>query len=101
MTDAERLQVEADAFARYCAAVELVDGVRDAWVAEGRPLTVEWPNGSVSEAPLLKLLRAAERDCERFARAIPKPERRPGRKPVAVIEATVGRSPAQTLRAVR
>ncbi len=69
-----------------------------AWEADGRELTVKWPNGTVSEAPLLKLLRESERDCERFARAIPKPERRPGRKAVATLEATVGVSPARQLR---
>lgn len=100
MTDEEALQVERDALERYWAALELADGVRRAWETEDKPLTVEWPNGTISEAPLLKLLRETERDCERFARAIPKPARRPGRKPVAIVEATIGASPGAKLRAV-
>jgi hypothetical protein len=100
LTDEEALKVEQDALERYWRAVELADGVRAAWEKDGQALTVTWPNGTVSEAPLLKLLREAERDCERFARAIPKPARRPGRKPVATMETTIGKSPAAKLRAV-
>jgi hypothetical protein len=101
VTDEEALQVERDALERYWRAVELADGVREAWTEEGQPLTMAWPNGVVSEAPLLKLLREAERDCERFARAIPTPARKPGRKPVATMEASIGQSPAAKLRAVK
>jgi len=100
VTDQEALQVERDALERYWRAVELAGGVRVAWEADGRELTVRWPNGTVSEAPLLKLLREAERDCERFARAIPKPERRPGRKPVAVLEPSPARRLQQVGKAV-
>lgn len=74
--------------------MELADGVREAWEEAGGPLTVEWPNGVESEAPLLKLLRAAEHDADRLARAIPKAAKKPGRKPVAVP------SPVARLRAV-
>jgi len=101
VTDEEALQVERDALERYWRTVELADGVRAAWEQEGSVLTVTWANGTVSEAPLLKLLREVERDCERFARAIPKPARRPGRKPMATLETTIGRSPAAKLRSVR
>ncbi len=88
-------QVARDAIERYWAAVEMADGVREAWKEQGELLTVEWPNGTQSEAPLLKLLREAERDADRYRRAIPKPTKRPGRKPVAV------RSPRAKLRAVK
>jgi hypothetical protein len=97
LNDEDALRVERDALERYWRAVELADGVRVAWEAEDRPLTFEWPNGVVSEAPLLKLLREVERDAERFARAVPKPAKRPGRKQVAV----VGPSPALKLRSVK
>jgi hypothetical protein len=85
-SDEELEQVARDAIERYRRAVELVDGAREAWEEAGQPLTVEWPNGVVSEAPLLKLLRAAERDCDRLARSLPKPPARPGRKPSAVVK---------------
>jgi hypothetical protein len=95
------LRAERDALERYWRAVELAGGVRGGWEAAEMPLTVEWPNGTVSEAPLLKLLRAAELDCDRLSRSIPKPAKRPGRKPVAVIEAGVGLSPGTKLRAAK
>ena len=46
---------------------------------------VEWPNGTVSEAPILRLLREAERDAARLARDL-RPPRRPGQQPTAVPE---------------
>jgi hypothetical protein len=94
LTEDDREQVERDALERYWRAVELADAVRAEWEAAGRPLVVEWPNGTQSEAPLLRLLREAERDAERLARALPKPTKRPGRNPVAVVTPTIGVSPA-------
>lgn len=88
ITDDERRQVERDALERYWRAVELADGARAAWEDAGEPLIVQWSNGTESEAPLLKLMREAERDAERMARAIPKPRARPGRDPVAVVSPT-------------
>jgi hypothetical protein len=61
------------------------------------PLTEELRNGVVTEAPLLKLLRGCERDCERFARAIPKPAKRPGRPTEAVFQL----APARALRELK
>jgi hypothetical protein len=84
--------------ARYEHALELAAQVRDQWESEGSPLLVEWSNGNVSEHPLVKLLRESERDCERFARVLSRNPR--GRKPVAALEASVGRSPATKLRRV-
>jgi hypothetical protein len=62
-------------------------------------LLVEWSNGDLSQSPLLRLLRECERDCERFSRPLTKNPR--GRKPVAVVEASVGRSRASKLRRVK
>ena len=43
MNDDDYLQADRDAWERYCAAVELADGTRAAWVDAGSPLTVAWP----------------------------------------------------------
>jgi hypothetical protein len=95
MTNEEALQVERDALARYWRAVQRVDGIQQAWQEAGGVLTVVLSNGIECEDALHKLLREAERDCERFARAIPRPEkRRPGRKPVGITEP----SPAAKVR---
>ncbi len=83
--DEDLEQVVRDALERYWKAVERADAVERAWIEAERPLIVAWANGTESEAPLHKLLRECERDCERLARAIPLPPKRPGRKPVAVI----------------
>lgn len=56
------------------------------------PLTEELANSVVTESPLLKLLRGCERDCERFARAIPKPKGQPGRPQLAVLLADMAES---------
>jgi hypothetical protein len=63
-------------------------------------LVYEYPNGVEAEAPLLKLLRECEKDADRLARALPRPAKRLGRPPVAVIESGVGKSPAAKLRRV-
>jgi hypothetical protein len=97
-TEAELEQVVQDSLVRYWAALELADGVRRAWVEAGKVLTVVWPNGIESEAPLLKLLRECERDAERFARAIPRPDKRPGRPGEADHRARFGTPPSMALR---
>jgi hypothetical protein len=97
-TDAELEQVVNDSLTRYWAALELADGVRRAWVEAGSVLTVVWSNGIESEAPLLKLLRECERDCERFARAIPRPKGVGGRPGEADHQRRLGESPATLLR---
>ena len=74
VTDAELEQVVRDALGRYWRAVELADGVRRAWEDAEMPLTEVLANGVLTESPQLKLLRGCERDCERFARAIPEPK---------------------------
>ena len=91
-TDAELEQVVQDALERYWRSVELADGVRRAWEDAEMPLTEVLANGVLTESPLLKLLRGCERDCERFARAIPKPKGQPGRPQLAVLLADMAES---------
>ena len=94
------LELDQEALDRYQRASELAAITREAWEQAGKPLVVSWPNGIESESPLLKLMREAERDAERFLRAVPK-SKRPGRDPVAVVKASVGQSPATRKRAKR
>ncbi len=89
--------MERDAVERYWRAVGLADGARAAWQEAGCPLTVRWANGTESVAPLLKVLQGCERDAERFARAVPRPPKRPGRPVEAVVRA-IGEAPAAKLR---
>jgi hypothetical protein len=97
-TEVELQQVAQDALERYWRAVELADGAREAWVAARQPLTEELANGVVTEAPLLKVWRSCERDCERFARAIPMPKGEPGRPAEAVFRQLGGEPPSARLR---
>ena len=94
----------AESASRYAYAVDLADGAREAWLAQGRPLTVLWPNGIESPHPLLKVMRDAEHDAAKFAVALGIDARvrgRSGRRAEAVIEPKIGTSPAAKLRAVR
>lgn len=91
--------MQVDAQARYERAVELASQARREWEEAGSPLLIEWANGTLSEHPLVKLLRECERDCERFARVLAKKPM--GRKPVAVIQSQVGGSPASKIRRVK
>lgn len=90
------IDVDQERQARYERAVERAEQVREAWEADGRPLTWQQNNGIVGEHPLLKLLRESEHDCERYAREVGK--RKPGRPTVGVVRATVGESPVAKLR---
>jgi hypothetical protein len=82
----ERDSLARSTLERYWRAAELAADIRAAWEEQGQPLTVIWENGTESEAPLLKLLRDAERDAARFAKLIPLSAARPGRPPVATIK---------------
>jgi hypothetical protein len=97
-TTAELEQVVQDALERYWRAVELADGVRRAWEDAEMPLTEVLANGVLTESPLLKLLRGCERDCERFARAIPRPKGQSGRPAEAVFRAMAEETPSARLR---
>jgi phage terminase small subunit len=52
-----------------------------AWHKEGEPLTIEWPNGTISSHPALRAVEDAERAVLRCARAlgltVPGPALRP------------------------
>ena len=63
ISDEELDQLERDALERYWRALELADGVRQAWEADG------------------KLLRGLERDALRCAQAVARKPGRPGRRP--------------------
>jgi hypothetical protein len=101
MTDEDRMRVADDQFDAYVRARELADAAWAMWVEQGRVLIVTYGNGTEAEAPLLKVARALERDCQRLARSIPKPDKRAGRKPVAVLGPDLGRSPSAKLQALK
>ena len=95
------MSVLAEAEARYRRAGELVEKIRARWMEEGEPLTTQ--GGATGRAlvphPLVKMLAEAERDADRYSRALMR--RHPGPDPVAAVTAEVGLSPAAELRAVR
>jgi hypothetical protein len=90
-----------DAEIRYEAAQDMSARIREEWDRLGCPLTTE--GGATGRAvvphPLVKMLAEAERDCDRFERAIKASHRGPA--PSAVVAADIGVSPAAKLRAVR
>ena len=58
-----------------------------AWCDEGQTLTLAAPNGAEYPHPLLKIIREAERDAQRYGEALgikARPQGRPGRHPEAV-----------------
>jgi len=89
--DLDERSVEAyeEAYARVVQA-------RQEWEAAGRPFVLEQRNRMVGAHPLWKVLREAEADAaKRLERAR---VRRPGRTPVAVVQAEIGASRAEKLR---
>ena len=92
-------EVTEDDERRYREAVERRDAIKATWEAEGSPLLAEGSVGQLVEHPLLKMLREADLLCDRLAAAL-RP-RRMGRPPTAVIQTTIGPSPAVKLRVVR
>ena len=72
-------QLDADALERYERALQDAADVREAWVRDGRLLTVVLGNGCEAVAPLWRALQDAERHAARMARELRLPGR-PGRK---------------------
>lgn len=85
-----------DADERYRAAVALVEKLRQAWVDEGEPVLAL--GGSTGRAPvphpLIRMIQEAERDADRFAKAVK--GRHSGPSASAVVG--VAESPAARLR---
>ena len=88
-----------EAEARYREAVERRDAIRDAWMAEESPLLAEGSTGQLVEHPLVKMLREHDLLVDRLARDARKSEM--GRPATGVVRASIGKSPASRLKAVR
>ena len=74
-----------DAVDRFAWSVHLATGARWAWIEQGQQLTIEYPNGAVAPNPLLKIVREAELDADRFGKTIGlELKGKPGRLPTAV-----------------
>jgi len=73
--------------------------VRQAWADAGSPFVHTYANGMQGTHPLFKVLRQAEADsAKRLAEVRVK---RRGPAPKAVVQASIGESPAAKLRVVR
>lgn len=88
-----------DAEERYRAACERRDAIIAAWEAEGRPLTTTGSQGQLVEHPLVKQMIAHDRLCAQLGEVLRR--KQPGRDPVAVVKASVGKSPAAQRRSKR
>ena len=84
---------------RYEKAVELVALIRAEWDDLGRPLLLEHPNGFQGPHPLVKMLTDAAKDADRLAKSLA-PASRPGREPVARIEADDDRAEPNAMRSI-
>ena len=91
--------VFSDAQARYDDACERRAQVIAAWDAEGRPLTSVGSQGQLVDHPLVKQINALDALCDRLGESLRR--KGPGRKPVAVVSASVGSSPAADRRRTR
>lgn len=67
MPEPERFR---DAVLRFARAVDLVEELREEWIAEGRPKLFTHSNGALVPHPLLKLIAETEKDAARFGRAL-------------------------------
>ncbi len=83
----------------YDLAYERVLLARKEWAKAGRPLTVVLSNKMEAQAPLLKALRELELDAAKRLSEVRVKHRGPA--PKAVVQATIGESPAAKLRIVR
>ncbi len=79
------------AYARTCHA-------REEWRGAGQPLVQARPSGLQTVHPLLKALQSCEAETARRLEAARIKHRGPA--PTAVVQADIGLSPAQKLRAV-
>jgi hypothetical protein len=80
-------------------AVERRNAIRDAWLAEGAPLVTTGSTGQLVEHPLVKMLREHDVLVDRLAKT-DRPAHQ-GPAPKAVVSASIGKSPASKLRAVK
>ena len=87
-----------DAVQAYERAQSRLELVLVEWEAEGRPLTYNQPNQVLCPHPLWKMVREAERDLAKAREAIG--IKHHGPRPRAVVEASIGVSPAARLRSV-
>lgn len=91
------LVIGDDAEQRYRDAVALVEKLRAAWAAEGEPVLAL--GGSTGRAPvphpLVRMIQEAERDADKFAKAVK--GRHSGPKATGVVG--IAESPAAKLRA--
>jgi hypothetical protein len=83
----------------YVLAYERALLARQEWAAAGRPLTIVLANGVETLHPLWKALREAELDASKFLELARIKHRGPA--PKAVVQASIGESPAQRLRSVK
>ena len=94
--------MSVDAATRALETYELAYSIccqaRREWAELGQPLVLEFKNGMVGIHPAYKALRLAEADAARALEVLR--VRRPGPPVRAVVEAQLGQSPAQRLRAV-
>ena len=91
--------VFSDAQARYDAACARREATIRAWEEDGSQLTTEGSQGQLVDHPLVKQMNALDVLCDRLGQGLAR--KRPGRKPVAVVAAKVGGSPAADRRKLR
>ena len=89
--------VFSDAQTRYDEACSRRQAVADTWEEQGRPLLTTGSTGQLVEHPLVKQLNELDRLCDKLGESLRK--KAPGRSPVAVVKASVGKSPAAERRA--
>lgn len=79
--------------------MELAAGIRGEWERVGKPLLTEGSMGQLVPHPFVKMLQEAERDASRFGELLKAKHRGPA--PSAVVQARIGKSPAQRLRVAK
>jgi hypothetical protein len=65
---------------RYRKALERRDGIRDCWIAEGRPIFAEGSVGQLVEHPLVKAMREHDLLVTRLAQPLQRRHRGRGRR---------------------
>jgi hypothetical protein len=84
---------------RYELAYERAVLAREEWAAAGSPFTMTFANRMVGAHPLWTALRQAEHDAAAALERVRVKHRGPS--PKAVVEPTIGPSPAEKLRRVK